>query len=267
MMTVRRRIHGAQTSGMTRRQGLLLAGGLLGGLAGAQPAERVMVLLEQLPPYAFAGPDGRPEGYAVALVRELLARAGVVADYEFESWPRIEQQSRSRPNRLLPAIVRLPEREAQFLWVAQIAQRQAYLFRLRSRPDVQLRGIEDAKSYLTAVIKEDVAERELVALGLSVGQHLDRSADYPALLRKFFAGRCQLMAMNLALMPALLRQYGYEPQQVEPLLKFAESRPSMALSLGSSAVLHQQLLQAWAGMRRDGSAAAIAARHAMTLPD
>lgn len=247
---------------------MALAGALLlGDGARAQAAERLIVLLEELPPYSYIGPEGRPEGYAVELARELLARARVEADYEFSSWPRVNLRARTQANVLLPAIVRLPEREAQFHWLAQITQRQAYLCRLRSRPDVQLRDIEDAKAYLTAVIKDDVAEHELVALGLSIGLHLDRSADYAILLRKFFAGRNQLMAVNLALLPLLLRQYGYEPLQVEPLLRFSEAKPSMALSLGSSEALRKRLAQAWAAMRRDGSVATIAARHTLSAPD
>lgn len=244
--------------------GLSLSG--LGLRAGAQALPRVTVLLEEFPPYALRGADGGPEGFAVDLTRELLARARVEAVFEFNSWPRVLQRAREQPQVLIPAIVRLPERETQFLWVAQISLRRGTLYRLRSRPDVQVRELADARRYLTGVIKGDVSERELVALGLQPGEHLDASADYTVLLRKFFAGRVQLVALNSLLMAATLQRHGYQAEDLEPVLRFSSSRPSIALSLGSDERLVRALRQAWESMRRDGSAAAISARHGMLLP-
>jgi polar amino acid transport system substrate-binding protein len=244
--------------------GLLLAGPDL--LARAQALPRVTVLLEEFPPYATRGADEQPEGFAVELARELLGRARVEAAFEFNSWPRVLQRAREQPNVLIPAIVRLPEREAQFLWVAQISLRRGTLYRLRSRPDVQVRELADARRYLTGVIKGDVSERELVAQGLQAGLHLDSSADYTVLLRKFFAGRVQLVALNSLLSATILQRHGYRPEDAEPVLRFSNSRPSMALSLGSDERLVLALRQAWESMRRDGSAAAISVRHGMLLP-
>ncbi|UDF36661.1 UNVERIFIED_ORG: transporter substrate-binding domain-containing protein [Shinella sp. XGS7] len=244
--------------------GLSLSG--LGLRARAQALPRVTVLLEEFPPYALRGADGGPEGFAVDLTRELLARARVEAVFEFNSWPRVLQRAREQPQVLIPAIVRLPERETQFLWVAQISLRRGTLYRLRSRPDVQVRELADARRYLTGVIKGDVSERELVALGLQPGEHLDASADYTVLLRKFFAGRVQLVALNSLLMAATLQRHGYQAEDLEPVLRFSSSRPSIALSLGSDERLVRALRQAWESMRRDGSAAAISARHGMLLP-
>lgn len=224
-------------------------------------APRVRVMLEEFPPYSFSDARGQPSGYSVELAQELLKRAGVEGRFEFSSWPRVARRGLVEANVLIPAIVRLPEREAQFHWLGTISSRRGMLFRLKSRPEVQAHSLAEVRAYRTAVIKDDVSELELLALGLDAGQHLDRSADYPTLLRKFFAGRSELMAFNQALMPVVLRRYGYDPQLLEPVLKFSESRPSMALSLSTDAALRQQLQQAWDGMRRDGSLAAIAARY------
>ncbi|MCU7374286.1 transporter substrate-binding domain-containing protein [Paucibacter sp. O1-1] len=250
-----------------QRRRLLLGLGLAGLFGGARAQQRLTVLLEEFAPYSFSDARGQAAGYAVELARELLVRARIAGDFEFSSWPRVSRRAQLQANVLLPAIVRLPEREAQFHWVAQISVRQGWLFRLRSRPDVRPRDLDMAKAYLTAVIKDDVSEHELVTLGFSPDQHLDRSADYDIMLRKFFAGRSQLLALNRVLAPELLRRHGHDPQLIEPLLKFSESRPWIALSLPSSAVLVQNLRLAWDGMRRDGTVAALAARYGMPLPD
>lgn len=232
--------------------------------AAAQPgrAEQITVLFEEYPPYSAVDPDGRASGYSVDLARELLQRAGVGAHFEFTSWARVLLRARNEANVLVGAIVRLPERESQFHWLGQIAWRRGTLFRLRARPDVQIHVLADAQAYRIAVIKDDVSERELLSLGFDARQ-LDRSADYPSLLRKFFAGRCELIAVNQALAPTLLRQFGFDPALIEPVLKFSESRPSIAVSLATPEPLRQHLQQTWDALRREGRIAAIAAKYPM----
>lgn len=239
---------------------------LIGTARAEEPAlpPRLTVMLEESPPYSFADAQGRPAGYSVELARELMARAHVEGSFEFSSWSRVLLRGRSEANVLLPAIVRLPEREAHYHWLGQIGTRRGTLYRLKSRAaEVQVKSIADARAYRIGVIRDDVSERELAALGLELGTTLDRSADYAALLRRFFAGRDELVALNQALAPAILRQYGYDPALVEPVLRFSESKPSMALSLQTPDALRQKLRETWEAMRKDGTLAAIAARYPM----
>ncbi len=219
--------------------------------------------MEELPPYTFTDAEGRPAGYAFELAQELVARAKLPVSFEFSSWARVMLRSRTEAQVLVPAIVRLPEREAHFHWLGQIAIRKGSLFKLRSRTDIKLDHLKAASGYRIGVVKDDVSERELLALGLDATQSLDRSADHAALLRRFFAGRSDLVALNPALAPALLKQYGFDFDLIEPVLKFSESKPSMALSLSTDEATRQRLQQAWDAMRRDGSFAAIAARYPM----
>ncbi len=226
-----------------------------------QQAPIIKVLMEELPPYSYTDIEGRPTGYAFELAQELLGRAKLPASFEFNSWARVMLRSRNEAAVLVPAIVRLAEREAQFHWLGQIATRHGTLFRLKSRQDIKLSHLGAASSYRIGVVKGDVSERELVALGLDAQQGLDRSADHAGLLRRFFAGRTDLLALNAALAPALLKQNGFDPSLIEPVLKFSESRPSMALSLQTDQATRERLQQAWDAMRRDGAIAAIAARY------
>ncbi|MCV2353132.1 transporter substrate-binding domain-containing protein [Paucibacter sp. B2R-40] len=241
----------------------LLAGtGLLcsAGLAWGQTAT-IKVLMEELPPYSYTDAEGRPAGYAFELTQELLARAKLPASFEFNSWARVLLRSRSEALVLVPAIVRLAERESQFHWLGQIATRRGTLFKLKSRNDIKLDKLKAASGLRIGVVKNDVSERELITLGMDAAQSLDRSADYVSLLRRFFAGRTDLLALNASLAPALLKQYGFDPGLIEPVLQFSESRPSMALSLATDEATRQRLQQSLDAMRRDGTLAAIAARY------
>ncbi len=230
-------------------------------------ALKLTVLLEELPPYSFRDPEDRPRGYAFELAQSLLAHARIEAAYEFASWPRIMQRARKEPLILVPAMVRLPEREFQFFWPAQIAVRRGALYRLKSRPEIQVRKLDDVRAYRIGVVKDDVSERELLSLAPQLAPNLDRSADHASQLRRFFAERTELLALNQTLATSSLSQQGYDPGLIEPVLRFSDSRPFMALSLASGEALHLRLQKAWAEMRQDGSLALILKRYPMISLD
>lgn len=249
---------------------LLAALCLLGTPAAAlEPpiAEPLTVLLEPVPPFSYRNAEGQPAGYAVELMQEMLKRCQLKAQVEFSSWTRIYQRVKAEPRVLVVSMARLEEREPLFYWIGPTAARRVFLYRLKSRPEVQPLTLEGAKAYRIAVIRDDAAERDLLAHGFEIGTQLDRSPDHAAMLRKLFAQRDELVALNSTVAAATLAQFGYDFNQIEPLVKLSETRLFMALSRGSGDALHAQLLRAWDGMKRDGTVAATAARHPYVVLD
>jgi polar amino acid transport system substrate-binding protein len=230
------------------------------GAADPHAAAALTVLLEPIAPYSYQDGEGKPAGYSVALTRVLLQRCKLTASLEFNSWASIYQRVQTQPRVLVVNMVRFEERESLFYWIGPTATRRVFFYRLKARPEVQLASIEGAKAYRTAVIQDDATERDLLTRGFEQGRHLDRSPDYAAVLRKLFARRCELVALNSAVAQDTLTRYGYEPSQIEPLVKLSDSLVYMALSRSSGEALHRQLLRCWEAMRRDGTVAAIAAR-------
>lgn len=252
---------------MSRRKLILLLAALFAGQSAAWAAgpeaspEPLTVLLEPVPPYSYQDPEGRPVGYAVELMQEMLRRARLKGQIEFNSWANIYQRALAQPRVLVVSMARLEEREPHFMWIGPTAARRAYLYRLKSRPDVQAHSLEAAKAYKIAVIRDDAAERDLLARGFELGKQLDRSPDHAAMLRKLFAQRTELAALNSTVAPAAFAQFGYDFAQVEPQARISDTKLYMALSRGSGAALHRQLQQAWEAMKKDGTVAATAARY------
>jgi len=247
--------------------GLTAAGAVSAQTPANAPPESLTVLLEPVPPFSYEDPSGQPAGYAVELMQELLKRAGYGYKAEFNSWARIYQRAQSTPRVLVVSMARLAERETGFFWIGPTAARRVYLYRLKSRPDVQPTTLEAAKAYKIAVVREDAAERDLVAHGFELGKQLDRSPDHAAMLRKLFIQRDDLVALNSTVAAAVTGQFGYDYKQLEPVLKLSETSLFMALSRSSGEALHNQLLKAWDSMKRDGTVAATAARHPYVVLD
>jgi polar amino acid transport system substrate-binding protein len=255
---------------MTRRRGLLLWLGIQAAWWSSNSAaqaqmsssETITVLLEPVPPFSYPDANGQAVGYAVELMEEMLKRSGLSHQIEFNSWARIYQRAVGQPRTLVVSMARLPEREALFHWIGPTAARRVYLYRLKSRPDVHAPTLEAAKAYKIAVVREDAAERTLLAHGFEFGKQLDRSPDHAAMLRKLFVQRDELIAANSSVAAAVMEKMGYDFKQLEAEAKLSEISLYMGLSKGEgSQALHLKLQAAWDSMRKDGAIAAIAARH------
>jgi polar amino acid transport system substrate-binding protein len=231
------------------------------------PQAPLTVLLEPVPPFSYPDANGKPAGYAVELMEELLKRSGLSHQAEFNSWARIYQRAISQPLTLVVSMARLPEREAYFHWIGPTAARRVYLYRLKSRPEIHAPTLDAAKTYKIAVVREDAAERALLAQGFEFGKQLDRSPDHAAMLRKLFVQRDELIALNSSVAAAVMEQLGYDFKQIEPQAKLSELSLYMGLSKGEgSQAINLKLQAAWDSMRRDGTVATIAARHPYVVP-
>ncbi|WP_083748658.1 ABC transporter substrate-binding protein [Pelomonas sp. KK5] len=236
--------------------------------ADETPETSLTVLAEPVRPYSYQDADGRPTGYAIELMQEMLRRCRLGSQVEFNSWTSAYQRALAEPRVLLVSIVRLPEREPYFYWLGPTASRRAYLYRLKSRADVRVSTLDSVRGYRIGVIRDDATERDLLARGFELGRQLDRSPDHAALLRKLFAGRCDLIALNSTVAAATFESFGYDFGRVEPVLKLSDFKLYMGLSRSSTPALHARLQAAWESMRRDGTVAALAARYpAVSLQD
>ena len=235
--------------------------------AASASAAPLTVLLEPVQPFSYPDANGKPAGYAVELMEEMLKRSALSHQTEFNSWARIYQRAISEPRTLVVSMARLPERESNFHWIGPTAARRVYLYRLKSRPEIQAPTLEAAKVYKIAVVREDAAERTLLAHGFELGKQLDRSPDHAAMLRKLFIQRDELIALNSSVAAAVMEHLGYDFKQIEPQAKLSEASLYMGLSKGEgSQAINLKLQVAWESMRKDGTVAAIAARHPYVLP-
>jgi polar amino acid transport system substrate-binding protein len=230
--------------------------------APSSAAAPITVLLEPVPPFSYPNAQGKPAGYAVELMEEMLKRSGLPHQAEFNSWARIYQRAIAEPSTLVVSMARLPEREALFHWIGPTAARRVFLYRLKSRPEIQAHTLEAAKAYKIAVVRDDAAERTLLAHGFEFGKQIDRSPDHAAMLRKLFIQRDELIAANSTVAAAVMEQLGYDFKQIEPQAKLSEISLFMGLRKGQgSQAINLKLQAAWNSMRKDGTVAAIAARY------
>jgi polar amino acid transport system substrate-binding protein len=151
---------------------LLLGGTLLCNTSTAQatPAP-IRVLTEHLPPYQIVESQ-QMSGFATEIVRQTFAKAAIAYQIEAYPWSRAYQLALRTPNTCIYSISRSQERQPLFHWIGAISYNITAFYSLRKRTDIQLNTLADAKSYVTAVTKDDITHHYLAKNGFKEGEQL-----------------------------------------------------------------------------------------------
>lgn len=146
---------------LSRCSALLLS--LLALLSQAAPLQ---LYTEEYPPVSFSA-NGRAEGMASELVRELLKRLGESGEISVVPWARGYHTVQQTPNTALFATIRNAEREPLFQWVGPILLAQDSFYALKNS-GIQLHDLTNvAEAEPIAVPRDWFSYQELRNLGLT----------------------------------------------------------------------------------------------------
>jgi len=100
------------------------------------------VVTEDYPPYSYLE-AGRVTGYSTAVVRAVLAEAGLEAEIQLIPWARAYDLALHDEQVLIYSIARTPAREHKFRWIGQVAPSEWFLYSLRGH-ELGLRSLGEA---------------------------------------------------------------------------------------------------------------------------
>lgn len=229
----------------------LLALCLLPAFASGQS---IRVVTEEYPPYNYAK-DGDVQGVSTAVVRAVLAEAGIEAPIQLMPWARAYDLALHSENVLIYSITRTPAREDLFKWIGQVAPSAWFLYALRGR-ETPLKTLEDAKAYRIATVYQDVGEQFLLERGFDPKLNLQSSNRYAHNYEKLKLGRVDLWIANGVVAAYLVREAGDDPaQQLKAALQLHELGGEglyMAFSHTTSDAVVERFRRAFEALRRDG---------------
>jgi polar amino acid transport system substrate-binding protein len=130
----------------------------------------IEVVTEHLPPFQIDTPT-EILGFATEIVSTALSSTPYTFNISIYPWARSYNMALNKKNTCIYSIARTPERENKFLWVNTIAERNVSLIGLTDR-NLNIASFEDAKKYMTAVIRDDVTHQLLVSQGFKEGVNL-----------------------------------------------------------------------------------------------
>ena len=88
--------------------------------------------------------DGKPVGFAVEILHEIMQRLGRTDSIEFGAWKVVYERGLTEPNTVLFPPSRTPEREELFKWVGPLIPEKVVLF-ARKDSGLVINSLEDAK--------------------------------------------------------------------------------------------------------------------------
>ena len=112
----------------------------LGTLASAAELRQFTT---DLPPNTIVPPNPQP-GFLYELMAETHKRAGLPFQPEFLPWMRAQETTQHIPNALIFGIIRTPEREARYRWIAELSVQHSRFIRLGEVPAIN--SLEEART-------------------------------------------------------------------------------------------------------------------------
>ena len=218
-----------------------------------QANTKIKVVTENLPPYNYPE-DGDIKGVSTELVKEVLKRAGIEAEFSCYPWARSYNKAQREANVLIYSIVKTKEREKMFKWISVLIPYEASLFKLKVRSDIQLKSLEEAKKYRIGGIIDDVKAQFLESKGFAKGNLflVSRNEENVVLL---FKKRIDLVAFDDLTAKDIVSKAGYDFSLVEEAfqLPFDGADLYMAFSLKTSDELVERCKKAFDSIVEDGT--------------
>lgn len=210
------------------------------------------LLTEHFPPYNYQ--DGeRITGINAEIVYRLCELTNTDCSIRLYPWLRAYEYALADPKAGLFTTSRTPDRQTKFQWVGPLASSRAFLYRLKSRPDVNPQDLIQAQQFGIAVARGDVYEEFLLKAGFVRGKNLLDFPSKSAPVGLFLQGKVDLVIGSELVMPAWLAAHHASMTQVEPVLELeTKGENYLALNLAVPVAQVNALQRALDEMKRSG---------------
>lgn len=212
-------------------------------VAGNCSAEKIRIFTEPLAPVHFEE-NGEVRGIATEIVRAIFAEAGLEPVIEVYPWLRSYQMALTIKNSFIYTINRTTKREPLFKWIGPILAKKTYLYKLKSRKDIEISNYRDAKKYTTAVILGHSLTTGLIEKGFREGVELISTPNKKIQIKVFLKGRSDLITGNQYTIYESLKAEGYSIGDVEPVLLVSSKGYYLGANINTDDEKVEQLRQA-----------------------
>ena len=234
-----------------------LAAIALGASIGAAQAQTITFLTEQNPPFNFAQ-GAAPAGISTEVVNEIIKRAGVTGRFEVLAWDAAYLRGQTDKDTCLYSTGRLENRENLFVWIGPIATNRWVLVAKDDFPGV-IKTDADARKYKIGAVRMDAKVEFLRAKAITNIFESEREEQIPPrlFLKKDDPARIDLWVSGLYAYKATAEKA--KVAGVKPVYAVGQQDLYLACSPRTSKAAFKKLGDAFQSMRKDGSAARIAA--------
>lgn len=171
----------------------------------------IRIAASEYKPYNYEV-DGHITGISAEVVRAVLKQAGIDARIRIYPWPRAYKMALEGPNTLIFPIARLDQREALFKWVGTVSPAHTYFYKLRTRTDIRMTALKDARNYRVGCVREDFTLKYLTREKIPI--HIVNYKE-ELNIRMLVSGRLDLIPFTEPAFIQRVKEIGLEPDQFE----------------------------------------------------
>lgn len=176
-------------------------------------AQKLIIYTDNWAPYNFED-NGELVGISTEIIQVAMSSAGIDYEIKMRPWARAYKTVTRTPNTALFTIQRSEKREPLFKWAGPIVDSDIYLYKLKSRTDIELRQFSDLRRFQTGVLNKGAVYQYLVSRGLNTPNlHVHSRADNH--LNLLFAGRVDLIPGDEIDLKYQLKNGQFDHQELE----------------------------------------------------
>lgn len=179
----------------------------------------VIVAHNSLPPYVYMNEDMEVQGLWVDYFDRISAKADIKPKYVFLPVGRMYKAEEifNQPI-ILMSILRTPESESKFTWLAPTYKFIPRLYALKKNR-LGKPNLASMLDYSIGVMRGSSNATIAKKLGFT---NLEPSNTWPDVLRKLFDNRIQVVASDRQSLMYYIKNHGYDESEIEPVWEFSE---------------------------------------------
>ncbi len=214
----------------------------------------LQVYTEEYPPLTFLNSFGEISGFGSDVVLEIMDRNKAFANVKLSTWSNGYDLALNNPNFCLFTMDRTEIRENLFQWVGPIGT-NATFFYTRAGSGISIASLSDAMN-LSAVgtVSSWFSDQVLRDLGFT---NLVSEVEPGSMTKKLMQGEIDAFVCSSITFPSILKDQGYEYDQVTEAFTLMSSDFYIAFSKSTSATIVNQWQSTLEAMQQDGTYDAI----------
>ncbi|MFZ6754809.1 substrate-binding periplasmic protein [Undibacterium sp. Dicai25W] len=215
-------------------------------------ATELTVVTEELPPLDYAD-HGVATGYSTELIEAVLREAKIKSTVNILPWARAYQMATTQPNTLIFSTTRNADREELFEWIGPISSRQIYLYKLKSRTDIEVKTVADSFHYKIGLVREMASGKTFLKNNNVPDTAIDYAPTAESNLKKLLVGRIDLIISLDWSAAYQMKKEKRNPNELEPVLVLDDkSSYYFALNKQSDPVLVRKIRKAFEKVKQSG---------------
>ena len=211
-------------------------------------SQDLLVFTEESPPLNYTK-DGKLDGQAVEIVKEIMKRIGKEYKITVAPWARGYNDLLSKDNVVLFSTTRTDEREKLFKWVGPVGINQ-WRFYAKKGSGIKINSLEDAKKVKAiGTYIDDVREKFLINEGF---QNLESVSENHLNVKKLTTKRINLWISGIGA-DDVCKKAGIDPKEIESVFVVKEMKLYIAFSLSIKDEVIKEWKDAYDSIKTDGT--------------